>query len=398
MSQRSLQALCLMSFFLADVRDGLGPFLGIFLTDHHWKPDDIGFVMTAGGIAGLLVTVPAGVLIDATTRKRGWLLICCLLITVATLWLWFRPEPVAVTLAQIVTGVAAAFIGPALAGITLGITGQAGFNRQIGRNEAFNHAGNMSAALLAGLATWYSGIGAVFVLMTGMAVLTALAVLAIREKDIDHAVARGWSSAQETVPVPRLSVLASNPALAIVGLTLLLFHLSNAALLPMLSVRVATAVGGGAMNPGLYAAATVVISQCVMIPVALYTAARIDRYGFRRLIMVALVVLPVRAAIAAAFSEPLAMVPVQILDGVAAGILGVALPGYVVSLLKGSGHVNAGQSMILFMQGAGAAFSPALAGLIATRYSFSAAFSVMGLVALMSLILWWQAGRSSAAV
>ena len=42
MSQRSLYALCLMSFFLADVRDGLGPFLGIFLTERHWRPDEIG--------------------------------------------------------------------------------------------------------------------------------------------------------------------------------------------------------------------------------------------------------------------------------------------------------------------------------------------------------------------
>lgn len=42
MSLRSLRALCLTSFFIADVRDGLGPFLGIFLTERHWTPDDIG--------------------------------------------------------------------------------------------------------------------------------------------------------------------------------------------------------------------------------------------------------------------------------------------------------------------------------------------------------------------
>jgi len=75
-----------MSFFLADVRDGLGPFLGIFLTERAWKPDDIGLVMTAGGLAGLLVTLPAGVMIDATLRKRLWILICCMVITCATLW------------------------------------------------------------------------------------------------------------------------------------------------------------------------------------------------------------------------------------------------------------------------------------------------------------------------
>ena len=58
MSLRSLRALCLTSFFIADVRDGLGPFLGIFLTQRHWQAEDIGLLMTVGGVAGLLATLP----------------------------------------------------------------------------------------------------------------------------------------------------------------------------------------------------------------------------------------------------------------------------------------------------------------------------------------------------
>ncbi len=182
---RSLQALCLMSFFLADVRDGLGPFLGIFLTERHWQPDDIGFVMTAGGIAALLATVPAGIMIDATRKKRLLLLACCALVTLATLLLWYSTHYSVAVVSQIVSGLAAALIGPLVAGITLGLTGQHSFTRQMGRNEAFNHGGNMVAAVLAGVAMWLWGIGAVFILMTGMAVFTALCVLAIREQDID---------------------------------------------------------------------------------------------------------------------------------------------------------------------------------------------------------------------
>ena len=37
--------------FIADVRDGLGPFLGIFLTQRHWQAEDIGLLMSVGGIA-----------------------------------------------------------------------------------------------------------------------------------------------------------------------------------------------------------------------------------------------------------------------------------------------------------------------------------------------------------
>ncbi|WP_105621307.1 MFS transporter [Cronobacter malonaticus] len=389
---RSLQALCLMSFFLADVRDGLGPFLGIFLTERHWRPDDIGFVMTAGGIAALLATVPAGIMIDATRKKRLLLLGCCALVTLATLLLWYSTHYSVAVVSQIVSGLAAALIGPLVAGITLGLTGQRGFTRQMGRNEAFNHGGNMVAAVLAGVAMWLWGIGAVFILMTGMAFFTALCVLAIRERDIDHDVARGLEEGDSAHAVPQLSVLLRNPVLITTGLTLLLFHLGNAALLPMLSMRVA-ATGSSLWSPGLYAAATVVISQCVMIPVALFTSAQAQRHGYRRLILIALIVLPVRAALAASFAGSLSVIPVQILDGVAAGILGVAVPGYIVNALRGSGHVNAGQSVIMLMQGAGAAFSPALAGTIVAHSSWRMAFAALGVVALGALIVWWRAGE-----
>ena len=78
------------------------------------------------------------------------------------------------------------------------------------------------------------------------------------------------------------------------------------------------------------------------------------------------------------------MVPVQILDGLAAGILGVAVPSFIVSLLRGSGHVNAGQSVVMLMQGAGAAMSPALTGSIAGHYSYATAFGVLSVIAIVA--------------
>lgn len=118
-----------MNFFLVDVRDGLGPFLGIFLIEGHWKPDDIGFVMTADGIAGLVAKLLARLLTDIARCKRLLLFLCCVVITDAMLILWFYPQIVPVTLSQIVAGISAACIAFELAGITLGLTGRSGFNR-----------------------------------------------------------------------------------------------------------------------------------------------------------------------------------------------------------------------------------------------------------------------------
>lgn len=372
MSLRSLRALCLTSFFIADVRDGLGPFLGIFLTQRHWQAEDIGLLMSVGGIAGLLATLPAGFITDSSRHKRLLLAGVCLVITLTTLLLWFSQKTSVVALSQVASGICAAFVGPLIAGITLGLARQRGFSAQMGKNEAFNHAGNFFTALMAGAIAWYWGIGGIFILMACTTLLTLVALLAIRGGDIDDDAARGIEAAS-TPSLPGFAIL---------------FHLANAALLPMLSMRIAAAPGH--LNPGLFAAATVIISQVVMIPVAIRVAGSIDKYGYWRCILLALLIMPIRAALAASSDAPAMMVPVQILDGLAAGILGVAVPSFIVSLLRGSGHVNAGQSVVMLMQGAGAAMSPALTGSIAGHYSYATAFGVLSVIAIVALMVWWS--------
>src|SRR5438067_10880021 len=61
-----------LNFFLADVKGGLGPYLGIYLpTQQHWNQAAIGVVATAAGILGLVIHAPGGAVIDATYWMRG---------------------------------------------------------------------------------------------------------------------------------------------------------------------------------------------------------------------------------------------------------------------------------------------------------------------------------------
>lgn len=393
MRLRSLQVLCLLNFFIADVRDGLGPFLGIFLVSHHWRAEEIGLVMTVGGLAGLLATFPSGMIVDATRYKRLLIITSSLLITLSALALWYFPTSVVVILSQIITGIAAAIVAPAIAGITLGIAGQKGFLSQMGRNEAFNHSGNMAVAVLAAITCWVWGTGSVFLLMTTMAVCAVMCTLAINKNDIDHDVARGVEKHEgPTVSVSVLALL-KRPELVVTGVTLLLFHLANAAQLPMLSMQVASSPSGSLFTPGTYAALTVAISQAVMIPVALLTARYAAQYGYARLIVIALIVLPVRAAIASFWGNEFVIFPVQALDGVGAGILGVAVPGLIASLFNGSGHINAALGLVMLLQGLGASFSPALAGVIVSHTSWSFAYMILAGIALCALFIWLMFSR-----
>jgi hypothetical protein len=63
---RAKTALQSLNFFMADMQAGIGPFLGVFLQQRGWSTGPIGTVMTAGGVAGMIMTVPAGAFIDHT--------------------------------------------------------------------------------------------------------------------------------------------------------------------------------------------------------------------------------------------------------------------------------------------------------------------------------------------
>src|SRR5438094_9441645 len=183
---RSLVALCGVNFFMADVRDGLGPFLGVFLQQQNWSPSEIGLVMTVGGLAGMVATTPGGALVDKTKAKRTIMVTAACAIIAASFVIFVFPGFLVTASAQAINGIAGTIIVPAIAGITLGLVKQKGYAPQLGRNEAFNHAGNVTAALLSGFFGYVFGLGAVFVVMAMMAVASIAAVSFIDSRKIDH--------------------------------------------------------------------------------------------------------------------------------------------------------------------------------------------------------------------
>jgi predicted MFS family arabinose efflux permease len=155
LDSRNARALDALNFFLADVRDGLGPYLAIYLLAvHQWDPASIGVVMTLAGLAALVTQTPAGALIDRITAKRGAVIVGALLVTGSCVVLPFISSFSLVALTQALSAVAASIFAPVIAAISLGLTGPKAFTRRTGRNETFNHAGNACAALLAGVFSW----------------------------------------------------------------------------------------------------------------------------------------------------------------------------------------------------------------------------------------------------
>ncbi len=379
----SLAALNALNFFMADVQAGLGPFLGVFLQARHWSPAQIGIVMTIGGLSGMVVTAPLGAFVDGTVAKRSIVVATALIIAVASTATLLWPNFAVVTTAQIVTGIAGAAVGPAIAAITLGLVRQQGFPHQLGRNEAFNHSGNVVAALLAGISGYFFGLGAVFVVLAVMAVFSSAATLGIDPRRIDHRAARG--AAEGDVAVAKFSVLLQSKQLIVLGITLTLFHLGNAAMLPLLGQSMVAHDGA---DPSASTAVTIVIAQLTMVPMALFAARLAEDRGYWIVFLLALVALPIRGVTASLVTEQWGLVPVQILDGVGAGLLSVAVPGLVARILAGTGHVNAGLGVVMTLQGVGAALSTTVGGIVAERFGYPAAFLALGAIAAAALALW----------
>ena len=384
MATRSLAALGALNFFMADVRDGLGPFLGVYLQAQGWSPAQIGTVMTVGGLATVAATTPAGALVDRIKAKRAVMIVAALATIAVSFAILGFPGFLLTSATQLLSGIAGAIIPAAIAAITLGIVRQQGFAHQLGRNEAFNHGGNLTAAVLAGALGYLFGLQAVFYVMAAMAIGAIVSTALIDPRDIDHRAARGLAEDKQESGSSFAVLLRSKP-LIILAVTGALFHLGNAAMLPLLGQSL---VAQGAGDASAFTGTTVVVAQLTMIPMAILAARLVEKRGYWIVFLVALLALPMRGVIAALVTGPIGLVPVQVLDGVGAGLLGVAVPGLVARILSGTGHVNAGLGAVMTLHGVGAALSPALGGVVAERAGYSTAFLVLGGAAVLALLLW----------
>ena len=393
MSARSARGLDLVNLFLADVRDGLGPYLAIYLIAvrgpaHGWNEVTVGLVISIAGIVGLIAQAPAGALIDASRNKRLVLGIAALAVTVASVSLPFIGGFATVTASQSLAALAAAVFAPGLAAITLGLTGPKLFARRIGRNEAFNHAGNAVSAAIAGLLACRYGPAVVFWLMGALALASVASLCVIDGREIDDQVARGIDGADAEEPAPSLkAVLIGNRPLLIFAILGLVFHLANAAMLPSVGQLLAKTVGADKATSLM--AACIVAAQLVMVPVSILVGRKTDAWGTKPLFLAAFAVLAMRGILYPLSDNPWWLLGVQALDGVGAGIFGALFPVIVADLTRGSGHYNVALGAVATTQGIGGAVSATLAGTIIVTGGYSLAFLTLGGIAAIGGALYW---------
>lgn len=376
---------------MADVSDGLGPYLSIYLLlTHHWDQASIGFVMGVGGIAAIIAQTPVGALVDRTTAKRALIIAGAVTVTAAALAMPLYPHFFAISILQALTGVADSVFAPALAAITLGIVGTKFFARRVGRNQSFNHAGNATAGVITGALAYCLGPAVVFWVLAAMAASSVLATLRIPGDAIDHDVARGMDHHRgEAHPQPSgFAVLLHDRRLLIFAAAMVAFHLANAAMLPLVGQMLALQnkdVGTALM------ATCIVAAQVVMVPMAYLAGAKADSWGRKPIFLVGFAVLMARGFLYTLSDNSYWLVGVQVLDGVGAGIFGALFPLVVQDLTHGTGRFNVSLGAVSTAWGVGAALSNIVAGWIVVLAGYHAAFSLLGAIAGVGLALYLTA-------
>jgi MFS family permease len=386
-SRRSLRGLDWFVFFVADVQTGFGPFVSVYLTAQRWTQFDIGLVLSAAGFVSLIGQMPGGALVDAARSQRLVAGLAVAAICVSALTYAALPIFPTVLAGSILHAAASCVLGPAMAAISLGLVGHAAIGQRLGRNARFASIGNGLAAAAMGACGYLLSARAVFIVTVLLLVPALLALRAIAEREIDPERAHGAPPRHVTAKRPtRAGALMNNRPLLIFAGCLLLFHLANSAMLPLV---------GSVVTMRSAHWATVIIAACIVVPqlvvavLSPWVGMRAQIWGRRPLLLIGFAALPIRGLLFAFISNPTILLAVQLLDGITAAVFAVMVPLIVADLTRGTGHFNLGQGILGTATGIGASLSATLAGYVTDRFGSPVAFTSLAMIAFVGLTLAW---------
>jgi MFS family permease len=368
-----------LSFFVANVQTGFGPFIAAYLASQAWTQGQIGLALSIGTATFMVAQVPCGALVDATRFKGRVAAFAVLAIVASALLLALFPARLPVFMAEVLHGLASCILTPAIAALSLAAVGSAGhlFGERLGRNARFASIGSGLAAALMGLVGYWVSNRAVFLLAAALAAPALVTLRMIRV---------GTVSADRPKPQPLAPVLLDR-RLLIFALCCSGFHLANAAMFPLAAVEVTRQSGSVSQ---LVIAACLVIPQALVALLSPWVGRFAEQRGRRPILLIGFAAIPLRGLLFALVHQPSLVVVVQTLDGISGAVFGVLLPLVVSDITKGTGRFNLSMGVIGLAIGGGATLSTEIAGLVADRFHTDAAFGALAAVGVVVfLLLWW---------
>jgi len=397
----SLRALGLLNFFVSDVQTGMGPYLTLFLRQGlGWDSGRIGGAVGAGYLALVIAQIPVGAWIDGTRHKRALICVGAALVAVACLATALVAAPLVVTGGQAMIGLAGAILSPCIAAITLGLVGRRRMDVQQGVNQSWNAGGNVAAAVVTGLVGQFLGLRWMFAVLACFCAGAVFCVRRIKPGDIDHALARGADGQSESAAAgdeqPARHILGDVRGLGrvlqdrdvlVFTLSALLLNLSNGAMAPLVTQQLASQ--RASHYAPLWVGGFMIAVQLVYMLVAARAGRLAGSWGRKPLYAAAFGAVALRGLLLSQVHGPAALVAVQSVDGVVAGIASVVSTLIVADLTKGTGRFNVAQGAFAAAQGIGASASNAAFGTLYRAAGAHTSFLALAGVAVLGLLFFW---------
>jgi MFS family permease len=389
-SLASLSGLDGLNFFIAGMLAGFGPYVAVYLADQEWTQEDIGFALTAGGLAALISQLPGGELVDIVRSKRVLVAVATVLVAASAVIIGFRPAYPLVLTSLALQGVTGGFLGPSITAISLGLVGLSTLSDRLGRNQRFASIGNLATTGLMGLIAYFLSYRAIFIVVAALSLPIFAALAWIDPADIHFGRSCGAPNHHATGRPPRINrrSLWKNSRLLVFGTSLFLFQLANASVLPLIGESL---VYRREDQPSLIMSALIILPQIIVAVTAPWIGREARSWGRRPLLLIGFGALPIRAVLFAWVTNPLFLLGTQLLDGVSSAAIGVLTALVIADITNGSGRFNLAQGIVGTASGIGASLSTSLFGFIATDFGYTFAFlsiaSVGGLAALTHWLL-----------
>jgi MFS family permease len=384
---RGLPGLDWLNFFIANFQTGFGPFISVYLTSSGWTQGAIGAALSAGTMASMVSQVPAGALVDVIRGKRlaAAGAIATIAVTALSIAVW--PNFLAIMVAEVLHSFASAVLGPAIAAITLVLVVPSAFGERLGRNARYAALGNAVGAGLMGACGYYLSNRAVFLFAAMLGIPALAALRTLRQADLPA--------------MPRCRQESNSPSmqeggrpwrplydwrlLAFAGCAGL-FHLANAAMLPIAAAAVTKRAGGGA---SLIIAACIVGPQIVTAVLSPWVGRAAELWGRRPTLLLGFSAVPIRGLLLALVADPRLIIPIQLFDGLGAAVFGVLFPLIVADITRDTGGYTTSLGAVGLAIGAGATLSTTAAGLVADYLGDGTAFLSLGGVGICATVLVW---------
>ena len=371
---------------MASARDTIGPFLSVYLkANYNYDSLSIGIAIASSNFFGLISQIPAGALIDKIKNKK--IVVQLSLLTTAFSLLIILKEKFLsfIVLANGLIGFTTGILTPTVSAISLGIVGSEKFANRIGRNETLLHIGNVVATLLAAIIAFYLGNQSIFYFIACLSIASIYSIHRIKNQDIDYELSRGGIKKDINNKEVDIKLLDSLKNRHIINLfvTFFIFHFANAALLPDIGQKLSD---GKSHLSSVYMSSCIIISQLVMIPVAILTSRYIQRIGLKKLFIIGFFALPIRAILFSLTNSPILLICFQGLDGISAGVFGVTSTVMIANAIAGSGRFNFILGCASSIIGLGATVSNIVSGYLIKSYGYNRNFMYLAIIGIIGII------------